>query len=118
MADTKGSQIPFKVKRIFYMYDTSEDVVRGCHANRRTQFVLINVVGSCTVKVKDGKGNQAVYLLNKPNMGLYLPAMVWKDMYNFSKTSVLLVLASDYFDSKEYIRDYAEFEEKVRDLNE
>lgn len=101
--------IPFEIKRIFYIYGSKSDVVRGQHANRRTEFVLINVVGTSKVRVKDGKGNEGVFSLNRPHTGIYLPNMVWKDMFDFSEDSVLLVLASEHYDADEYIRDYEEF---------
>lgn len=101
--------IPFEIKRIFYIYGSDEDVIRGRHANRKSQFVLINVAGTSKVKVCDGKGNEIVYSLNRPHTGIYLPQMVWKDMYDFSKDSVLLCLASEHYDEREYIRDYNEF---------
>lgn len=101
--------IPFEIARIFYIYDSDADVVRGQHANRKSEFVLINVAGSCKVKVLDGKGNEAVFILNRPHTGIYLPTMVWKDMYDFSKDSVLLCLASQRYDPQEYIRNYDEF---------
>lgn len=65
--------IPFNIARIFYIYGSEGGVVRGQHANRRSQFVLINVAGSCKVKVKDGRGNEAVFVLNRPHTGIYLP---------------------------------------------
>ena len=101
--------IPFDIKRIFYIFGSDTDVVRGQHANRESEFVLINVAGTSKVKVKDGKGNEAVYSLNRPYTGIYLPKMVWKDMYDFSEDSVLLCLASTHYDSSEYIRSYDEF---------
>lgn len=101
--------IPFEIKRIFYIYGSDSDVVRGQHANRESEFVLINVAGTSKVKVKDGKGNETVYSLNRPHTGIYLPKMAWKDMYDFSDDSVLLCLASTEYNSEEYIRDYDEF---------
>ena len=101
--------IPFDIKRIFYIYGSDQTVVRGQHANRKSKFVLINVSGHSKVKVKDGKGNEAVFSLNRPHTGIYLPQMVWKDMYDFSEDSVLLCLASEHYDAEEYIRDYEEF---------
>ena len=98
-------EIPFDVKRIFYIYGTEAGVVRGQHANRKTEFVLINVKGTSKVKVDLGQEKKVV-LLDKPNKGLYLNKMVWKDMYDFSEDSILLVLASECYDSEEYIRDY------------
>ena len=87
--------IPFEIKRVFYIYGSDKNVVRGQHANRKTEFVLINVSGTSKVKVKDGRGNEAIYCLNRPHTGIYLPVMVWKDMYDFSEDAVLLVLARD-----------------------
>ena len=101
--------VPFEIKRIFYIYGSDTDVVRGQHANKKSQFVLINVAGKSKVKVKDGLGNEAVFSLNRPHTGIYLPRMVWKDMYDFSEDSVLLVLSSEHYDPDEYIRDYDEF---------
>ena len=107
--------IPFDIKRIFYIYGSDPDVVRGQHANRKSEFVLINVAGTSQVRVRDGKGNETLYSLNRPHTGIYLPNMVWKDMLNFSEDSVLLVLASEHYDAEEYIRDYDEF---VKIVNE
>lgn len=101
--------IPFEIKRIFYIYGSDKDVVRGQHANRFSEFVLINVAGTSKVRVRDGKGNEVVFSLNRPHTGIYLPKMVWKDMYDFSEDSVLLCLASTKYDGSEYIRDYNEF---------
>ena len=105
--------IPFEIKRVFYIYGSDRDVVRGQHANKRSEFVLINVAGTSKVKVKDGAGNEAIYCLNRPHTGIYLPTMVWKDMYDFSEDSVLLVLASEHYDASEYIRNYDEFVNEV-----
>ena len=106
--------IPFEIKRVFYIYGSDADVVRGCHANRRSEFVLINVAGQSKVRVRDGAGNEAVFSINRPHTGLYLPRMVWKDMYDFSPDSVLLVLSNEPYDAAEYIRDYDAF---VREVN-
>lgn len=105
--------VPFEIKRIFYIYGSDSDVVRGQHANRKTEFVLINVAGKSKVKVLDGKGNEAFFSLNRPHTGIYLPTMVWKDMYDFSEDSVLLVLASEHYDPTEYIRDFDEYVKEV-----
>lgn len=105
----EGAQaIPFEIKRVFYIYDSDASVVRGQHANRESEFVLINVAGSSKVRITDGK-EEFVVELNKPMMGVYIPKMIWKDMYDFSSDSVLLVLASTHYDGSEYIRDYAEY---------
>lgn len=101
--------IPFEVKRVFYIYGTADDVIRGKHANRLTDFVLVAVVGNVTVKLIDVNGNETVYLLDKPDIGVYIPHMVWKEMYSFSKDAVLVCLASELYQSEEYIRDYDDF---------
>lgn len=109
-----GIDIPFEIKRAFYIYGSKEDVIRGQHANKKTQFVLINVAGKSKVRVRDGEGNEAIYCLNRPHTGIYLPTMVWKDMYDFNEDSVLLVLASEHYDATEYIRDYGEFVSAIK----
>ncbi|MDO4323073.1 MAG: FdtA/QdtA family cupin domain-containing protein [Lachnospiraceae bacterium] len=112
----EGNQdIPFEIKRIFYIYGSDDTVVRGQHANLRSEFVLINVAGRSKVRVDDGLGNEAVFHLNRPHTGIYLPKMVWKDMYDFSEDSVLLVLSSEHYDPDEYIRSYEEFERLMRE---
>ena len=108
-----NSDIPFPIQRVFYIYGSDSEVMRGQHANRRTDFVLINVSGRSKVTVRDGLGNEVTFALNRPHTGIYIPRMVWKDMYDFSADSVLLVLASEHYDSTEYIRSYDEFEKEV-----
>ena len=108
--------VPFEIKRAFYIYGSDPEVVRGQHANRESEFVLINVAGTSKVKVKDGEGNEAIFCLNRPHTGIYLPTMVWKDMYDFSSDSVLLVLASTHYDAMEYIRDYDEFVKEIQNV--
>lgn len=105
----EGEQlVPFKINRVFYMYGSDDTVVRGQHANRESEFVLINVSGTSKVRVTDGR-EEAVIELNKPRMGLYLSTMLWKDMYDFSADSVLLVLTNTHYNGAEYIRDYDEY---------
>ncbi len=103
-----GQAIPFEIKRVFYIYDSDDTVVRGEHANRESEFVLINVAGQSKVRITDTH-EEFVVELNRPMMGVYIPKMVWKDMYDFSSDSVLLVLASTHYDGGEYIRDYDEY---------
>lgn len=110
--------LPFKMQRLFYIYGSDPDVVRGEHANRNSQFVLINVAGTSKIRVKDGLGNEIIFCLNRPHTGIYLPSMVWKDMYDFSKDAVLLCISSEHYDEKEYIRDYNEFVRVVSGANE
>lgn len=113
VAEGGGKDIPFAIKRVFYMYGSDATVVRGQHANRKTEFVLINVSGTSKVRVTNGE-EEAVIELNRPRMGLYLKTMLWKDMYDFSPDSVLLVIASEHYDGGEYIRDYEEYLKEIR----
>ena len=113
VAEGDGMDVPFAIKRVFYMYGSDDEVIRGQHANRKTEFVLTNVSGTSKVKVDNGYETEIIEL-NKPRMGLYLKTMVWKDMYDFSPDSVLLVLASEHYDGEEYIRDYEEFIKEVK----
>lgn len=105
----EGNQdIPFDIKRVFYIYGSDRDVVRGRHANYNSEFVLINVSGTSKVKVDDGT-SQKIFDLDRPHVGIYLPKLVWKDMYDFSEDSVLLCLSSEHYDADEYIRDYDQY---------
>lgn len=110
-----GQNVPFEIKRVFYIYGSDSTVVRGEHANRESEFVLINVAGTSKVRITDGK-EEIIIELNKPMMGVYIPKMIWKDMYDFSSDSVLLVLASTHYDGNEYIRDYDEYLNIIKDI--
>lgn len=102
----EGEQdIPFAIQRVFYIYGSDPEVIRGRHANRESEFVLVNVAGRSKVRVTDGQ-REEVIALTRPMQGIYLPRMIWKDMYDFSADSVLLVLASTHYNAAEYIRDY------------
>ena len=103
-----GMAIPFQIRRVFYIYESDSTVVRGQHANKESEFVLINVAGKSKVRITDGK-EEFIVQLDKPMMGVYIPSMIWKDMYDFSADSVLLVLASTHYNGKEYIRDYKDY---------
>lgn len=111
----EGMDIPFDIKRVFYIYGSDSTVVRGQHANRETEFLLVNVSGTSKVKVDNGEESEIIEL-NKPRQGLYLSSMLWKDMYDFSKDSVLLVLASRHYDGGEYIRDYDDYLEVLKEM--
>ena len=103
-----GQSIPFNIQRVFYIYESDSTVVRGQHANKESEFVLINVAGKSRVRITDGR-EVLVVNLDRPMIGVYIPKMVWKDMYDFSEDSVLLVLASTHYCGSEYIRDYNEY---------
>ena len=105
----EGKQdVPFDIARVFYIYGSDPAVVRGQHANRESEFVLINVAGTSKVRITDGI-NEEIVELTRPMQGVYLPKMIWKDMYDFSADSVLLVIASTHYNGKEYIRSYEDY---------
>ncbi len=105
--------IPFRIKRVYYMYDTSKGVVRGYHAHKSLQQILICIHGSCKIKLDNGKEKKIV-LLEKPYEGLYVSNIMWREMYEFSQDAVLMVLASELYDESDYIRNYDEFLEFVK----
>ncbi|WP_096027559.1 sugar 3,4-ketoisomerase [Campylobacter lanienae] len=107
-------EIPFKIQRIYYIYDTNPDFPRGAHAHKELEQVLIMMDGSCEIVLNDGKHSKSI-TLNRPDIGLFIGKNMWREMRNFSYGAKLLVLASDYYDDSEYIRDYDEF---LRMVNE
>lgn len=106
-------QIPFKIRRLFYEYGVKETSLRGKHANKFSRFCMIAVSGSCDVIVEDGV-NKTIYKLDKPYKALYLDKMVWKTMTNFSKNCVLLVISDCLYNKDEYIRDFGEYLDLVK----
>ena len=108
-----GQSIPFQIKRVFYMLGTDDSAVRGKHANRESEFILINISGHCEVKVADGF-EEFIVALDEPMFGIYIPKMIWKEMFNFSKDSILLVLASTHYDNSEYIYDFLEYKKEMK----
>lgn len=121
VADLRGSlsfaefdeKLPFIPQRYFIVFDVPSKEVRGEHAHRKCQQLLICVKGNCSVVVDNGETREEV-LLDKPNLGLFVPPMVWATEYKYSEDAVLLVLASDHYDSTDYIRDYDLF---LKELN-
>ncbi len=103
-----GRDIPFEIARAFYIYGSDSTVVRGQHANRNSEFVLVNVAGKSKVMITDGNQKEIVSL-DKPMEAVYIPKMIWKEMYDFSPDSVLLVLSNTHYDGTEYIRDFNEY---------
>lgn len=111
----EGSKdIPFSIKRVFYMYGSDREVIRGKHANRTSEFCLINVCGTSKIKAIDLLGEEQIFHLDRPHVGIYLPSMIWKDMFDFSADSILLILSSEPYDANEYIRDFNEFVSESR----
>lgn len=108
-----GKEIPFDIKRVYYIYDTLEGVRRGFHAHLNLQQILICVSGSCKIHLDDGNETAEV-LLDKPYEGLYIANNMWREMYDFSPDAVLLVLASELYTEDDYIRDYDKFLEIIK----
>lgn len=107
------NDIPFEIKRVYYMYDTKEGVRRGFHAHKSLEQILICIHGSCKILLDNGKEKKIVSL-EKPYEGLYLSNAIWREMYDFSSDAVLMVLASDIYKEEDYIRDYDEFLKSVQ----
>lgn len=112
----EGKEIPFQVKRVYYMYDTVEGVRRGYHAHKCLEQILICVHGSCKILLDNGK-ETAVVNLDTPFEGLYISNDMWREMYDFSPDAVLMVLASELYDEADYIRNYDEFLKFVEEKN-
>ena len=106
-------QIPFEVKRVFYIYGTQEGVPRGNHSHYKTKQFLVAVNGSCKVTLDNGKEKET-FDLNKPNLGLFQDALIWGTMHDFSSDCVLMVLADEYYDASDYITDYDKFLKEVK----
>ena len=102
--------IPFSIKRVYYLYDVPFNGERGGHAHKDLFQVLIALNGSFELLLDDGSNKKKI-LLDSPNIGLYIPNGIWREMNNFSKNSVCLVLASEDYDENDYIRNYQDFKE-------
>lgn len=109
------NDIPFRIKRVYYMYDTSKGVTRGRHAHKSLEQILICIHGSCKIKLDNGYETKEV-LLEKPYEGLYVSNAMWREMFDFSPDAVLMVLASELYNEDDYIRNYDEFLEYVKKI--
>ncbi|MDQ7062043.1 MAG: FdtA/QdtA family cupin domain-containing protein [Sulfurimonas sp.] len=116
LGDDRGSLIaleenynaPFEIKRVYYIFDTKENVTRGFHAHIDLKQLAIVVKGSCTFSLDDGYKREEI-ILDNPNKGLFIEGLIWREMKEFSPDCVLLVLASEHYDESDYIRDYDDF---------
>ena len=102
------NDIPFKIKRVYFMYDTEKNVIRGKHAHKNLEQILVCIHGSCKILLDNGREKKIVPL-EKPYEGLYVASDMWREMFDFSSDAVLLVFASELYDESDYIRDYDEF---------
>jgi hypothetical protein len=101
--------IPFDIRRVFYLYDVPTGESRGAHAHRQLHQFLVCLSGSFDVHLDNGESKHVVHL-NRPWLGLHIPPMIWASEENFDPGSVCLVLASDLYDEQDYIRDFSEFQ--------
>lgn len=108
-----GRHIPFAIQRVYYLYDVPGGATRGGHAHRTISQVIIALSGSFDVVLDDGKEKRKVSL-NRSYHGLFLPNMIWRELENFSSGAVCMVLASEFYDEAEYVRDYGEFQRLTR----
>lgn len=103
-----GHNIPFDIKRCYYIFGTQTGVRRGFHAHKTLNQLLICTSGSCRIYLDDGKATQEV-LLDSPSKGLHISGLIWREMHDFSDDCVLMVLADQYYDEDDYLRNYHDF---------
>lgn len=108
VALSENQEIPFEIKRIYYTWDMPKEAIRGGHAHRSLDEVMVCLHGSCDFVLDDGKEKITV-TLDRPNKGLYVEAKLWRDFRNFSPNCVVILIASDYFHPEDHIKDYNEF---------
>lgn len=107
-----NKNIPFSIKRVYYLFDLQSDIPRGFHAHKELVQVAVCVKGRCDILMDNGKSKEVV-TLDSPDKGLLIDVMQWHEMQNFSDDCVLLVLASDHYNENDYIRSYDEFKLKL-----
>lgn len=109
--------VPFEIKRVYYMFDTGHGVRRGFHAHKCLKQILVCVKGSCKILLDDGAQKEEV-LLDRPNKGLIIDSHIWREMFDFSEDAVLMVLASQLYDESDYIRNYDDFISYVKEKSD
>ncbi len=107
-----GKNVPFEIKRVYWIFDTLPDESRGCHAHKDLEQIIVAMDGACEFVLDDGKERKKV-CLNRPDVGLYIGKNIWREMRHFSYGCKLMVLASAHYDEGEYIRDYQKFLETL-----
>ena len=108
----EGENFPFDIKRVYYVWGTRDDMVRGKHAHRRLEQVIVCVSGSCDFILDDGQ-DRAIIHLHTPTQGLYIKSNIWREFTHFSPDCVVVVLASECYDESDYIRSYEQFRSEV-----
>lgn len=106
--------IPFKIKRIYFIYDVPRDQIRGSHAHKKLHQFIIPINGSFTIALDDGIRGIKKYHLMKPNVGLYIAPMIWREFNNFSDDAVCLCIVSEFYKNNDYIRNYEDFIKMVK----
>lgn len=104
--------LPFKIKRVYYVWGTDHNAIRGKHAHKNLQQVIICVNGECDFILDDGENKQTIHL-NNPSQGLYINNNIWREFTNFSDDCVIIVLASEHYIPEDYIHNYEEFKKYV-----
>ncbi len=104
----KGKDFPFAIKRVYYIWGTKQTAIRGKHAHRKLEQVIICTSGSCDFILDNGRKKEVVHL-DSPSTGLYIKNNIWREFTNFSKNCVVMVLASEHYDEQDYIRNYKDF---------
>jgi dTDP-4-dehydrorhamnose 3,5-epimerase-like enzyme len=120
IGDNRGSlvametmdKIPFNIKRVYFIFDTQENVSRGFHSHKNLQQVAVCVSGKCRMTLDDGKKREEVWL-DSPNKGIFIDKYIWREMHDFSEDCVLLVLVSEHYDESDYIRNYDDFKKAL-----
>ncbi|MFT6332615.1 MAG: dTDP-4-dehydrorhamnose 3,5-epimerase-like enzyme [Lentimonas sp.] len=113
----ENKNIPFDIKRVYYIFDTQDGVRRGFHAHKKLKQVLVCVSGSCKIMLDDGLKKRQIEL-NSPKEGLLIESMIWREMFDFSPDCVLMVLANNHYEEDDYIRDYEEFINILKECDE
>ena len=108
-----SKNVPFDIKRVYYIWGNKNDVIRGKHAHRKLEQVIICTSGSCDFILDNGTERTTVHL-NSPSQGLYIKSNIWREFTNFSSDCVVMVLASEHYDEKDYIRDYKTFVNEMK----
>lgn len=125
LGDTRGSlvaleigmekAVPFAIQRVYYIYHTADGVSRGFHAHRNLKQVAICISGQCRMVLDDGIQREET-LMNSPTRGLLIESLMWREMHDFSKDCVLLVLASRHYDEQDYIRNFEDFKKIITNV--